>query len=43
MVLLILSLVGLHQERGKDLGMFDVSEAPQAYKDIEDVINEEST
>ncbi len=28
--------------KGKDLGMMDVSEAPQAYKDIEEVINNES-
>jgi len=28
--------------KGKDLGMLDVSEAPQAYKDIEDVIANEA-
>jgi len=28
--------------KGKDTGMLDVSEAPQAYKDIEDVIKNES-
>ena len=28
--------------KGKDLGMLDMSEAPQAYKDIEDVISNEA-